>query len=111
MGCDLRRSAHALSGRLSLSIVHCQLSIRKRSFMKRFVIVLATLFAAVALHAAPIMLRVDATSAPANVYHAHLTIPVTAGPLTLYYPKWIPGEHGPTGPINGLTGLQFTANG
>ncbi len=79
--------------------------------MKRFVVVLATLLAAVALHSAPIMLRVDAMGVPSNVYHAHLTIPVTAGPLTLYYPKWIPGEHGPTGPINGLTGLQFTANG
>ena len=79
--------------------------------MNRFVLVLATLFAAGALHAAPITLRVDATGVPSNVYHAHLTIPVTAGLLTLYYPKWIPGEHGPTGPINGLTGLQFTANG
>jgi predicted metalloprotease with PDZ domain len=79
--------------------------------MKRFILVFATLFAAAALHAAPITLRVDATGVPSNVYHAHLTIPVTAGPLTLYYPKWIPGEHGPTGPINGLTGLQFTANG
>jgi predicted metalloprotease with PDZ domain len=79
--------------------------------MKQFILILATLFAAVALHSAPITLRVDATGVPSNVYHAHLTIPVTAGPLTLYYPKWIPGEHGPTGPINGLTGLQFTANG
>jgi predicted metalloprotease with PDZ domain len=79
--------------------------------MKRFVLVLVTLFAALALQAAPITLRVDATGVPSNVYHAHLTIPVTAGPLTLYYPKWIPGEHGPTGPINGLTGLRFTANG
>jgi predicted metalloprotease with PDZ domain len=79
--------------------------------MKRLVLVLVTLFAALALHAAPITLRVDATGVPSNVYHAHLTIPVSAGPLTLYYPKWIPGEHGPTGPINGLTGLQFTANG
>jgi predicted metalloprotease with PDZ domain len=79
--------------------------------MKRLVLVLVTLFAALALHAAPITLRVDATGVPSSVYHAHLTIPVSAGPLTLYYPKWIPGEHGPTGPINGLTGLQFTANG
>jgi predicted metalloprotease with PDZ domain len=27
------------------------------------------------------------------------------------YPKWIPGEHGPTGPVVDLTGLKFTANG
>ncbi len=31
--------------------------------------------------------------------------------MTLYYPKWIPGEHGPTGPITDLTGLKFTASG
>jgi Predicted protease with the C-terminal PDZ domain len=79
--------------------------------MKRFVLAVTFLLAALALNAAPIALRVDATGVPSNVYHAHLTIPVTPGPLTLYYPKWIPGEHGPTGPINGLTGLQFTADG
>jgi predicted metalloprotease with PDZ domain len=31
--------------------------------------------------------------------------------LTLYYPKWIPGEHSPDGPINDLAGLKFTAGG
>ena len=56
-------------------------------------------------------LRVDATNVASNVYHAHLNIPATPGPMTLFYPKWIPGEHGPTGPINGLAGLRITANG
>src|SRR4029077_17685840 len=31
--------------------------------------------------------------------------------VKLVYPKWIPGEHGPTGPITDLTGLQFFVNG
>src|SRR5205807_10524300 len=31
--------------------------------------------------------------------------------VTVVYPNWIPGEHGPTGPIGDLTGLQFFANG
>ncbi|MEA2164504.1 MAG: hypothetical protein QOK37_2631 [Thermoanaerobaculia bacterium] len=79
--------------------------------MKRLIFVIAVLFAAVTHTAAPITLRVDASNVASNVYHAHLTMPATPGPLTLYYPKWIPGEHGPTGPINGLTGLQFSANG
>ena len=79
--------------------------------MKRFVVVSAALFVAFALSAAPITLHVDATGVASNVYHAHLTMPATPGPMTLYYPKWIPGEHGPTGPINGLTGLQIKANG
>ena len=58
-----------------------------------------------------IMLFVDASDAPAKLFRAKLMIPVAPGPLTLHYPKWIPGEHGPTGPINGLTGLKVTADG
>src|ERR1041385_7205032 len=59
----------------------------------------------------PITLSVDATEAPRKLFHARLTIPVNPGPLTLVYPKWIPGEHGPTGPIINLAGLKFVANG
>jgi predicted metalloprotease with PDZ domain len=59
----------------------------------------------------PITLSVDATDAPRKIFHAQLNIPATPGTLTLLYPKWIPGEHGPTGPIQNLTGLKFTANG
>ena len=59
----------------------------------------------------PITLSVDATEAPRKLFHARMTIPVTPGPLTLVYPKWIPGEHGPTGPIINLADLKFTANG
>jgi predicted metalloprotease with PDZ domain len=58
-----------------------------------------------------IKVSVDATQAPRKIFHARLEIPATPGTLTLYYPKWIPGEHGPTGPIQDLTGLKFTANG
>jgi predicted metalloprotease with PDZ domain len=60
---------------------------------------------------APITVAVDATDAPRKMLHARLTIPVKPGPLTLFYPKWIPGEHGPTGPIIDLAGLKFTAAG
>src|SRR5215472_8069378 len=65
-------------------------------------------FAAPAPH---ITISVDATEAPRKIFHARLTIPASPGTLTLYYPKWIPGEHGPTGPIQDLAGLRFTANG
>ena len=46
-----------------------------------------------------------------RLLHAQLEIPVTPGPLTLEYPKWIPGDHRPTGPIDNLAGLFFRANG
>ncbi|MFL6209502.1 MAG: M61 family metallopeptidase [Pyrinomonadaceae bacterium] len=59
--------------------------------------------------AAPIELALDATDAPRRVLHARMTIPAAPGPLTLYYPAWIPGEHGPTGPITDLVNVKFTA--
>jgi predicted metalloprotease with PDZ domain len=61
--------------------------------------------------AGPIQLSVDATQAPQKILHAHMQIPVHAGPLTLQYPKWIPGEHMPDGPIIEVAGLKFSANG
>lgn len=67
------------------------------------------------LHAAPaaphIRVALDATDAPRKIFHAQLTIPAAPGTLTLYYPKWIPGEHAPSGPVIGLAGLKFTGNG
>jgi predicted metalloprotease with PDZ domain len=60
---------------------------------------------------APITLSVDLTDAPRKILHATEVMPVTAGPLTVVYPKWIPGEHGPTGPIENMTGFFITANG
>ncbi|HET7586666.1 MAG TPA: M61 family peptidase [Gammaproteobacteria bacterium] len=59
----------------------------------------------------PIQISVDLTDVSQKIFHAHLVMPVQPGPLTLYYPKYIPGEHGPTGPLVNLTGLVFTANG
>ena len=59
----------------------------------------------------PIVLHVDLSDAPRRLLHAHLEIPVSAGPLTLEYPQWIPGDHRPTGPIDNLAGLLIRANG
>ncbi len=56
-----------------------------------------------------IQLAVDLTDAPRNIFHAWLTIPAAAGEMTLVYPKWIPGNHRPSGPIANVTGLHFKA--
>ncbi len=58
-----------------------------------------------------VTISVDATAAPRKIFHATLKIPATPGDLTLYYPKWIPGEHAPDGPVVDLAGLFFKANG
>jgi predicted metalloprotease with PDZ domain len=67
--------------------------------------------AAPAAPAEDISLSVDASQTPRHILHAKLVMPVQPGPLTIYYPKWIPGEHGPDGPITNLTGLKFEADG
>jgi predicted metalloprotease with PDZ domain len=59
----------------------------------------------------PLVLQVDATHAPQRILHAQLSLAVTPGPLRLVYPKYIPGEHGPTGPIDQLAGLVIQGAG
>ena len=56
-------------------------------------------------------LEVDLRDVPRRIYHSKMQFPATAGPLTLVYPKWIPGEHAPNGPIVDATGLHFRGNG
>lgn len=58
-----------------------------------------------------VTIAVDATTAPRKIFHASLKIPASPGDLTLYYPKWIPGEHAPDGPVVDLAGLKFSAGG
>src|SRR5260370_36477954 len=60
---------------------------------------------------APVKLDLDATDAPRKILHARLRFPAQPGKLTLLYPKWLPGEHGPNGPITDLTGLKMSAAG
>ncbi|HJP95233.1 MAG TPA: hypothetical protein VJ875_24995 [Pyrinomonadaceae bacterium] len=80
-----------------------------RTFCIAVLFFCATVSAAFAQTA--ITLNVDATNAARNMLHTELTIPVRPGPLTLFYPKWIPGEHTPTGPIDDLVGLKLSAAG
>ena len=55
-------------------------------------------------------LAVDATDLAHHIMSVHETIPVAGpGDLVLHYPQWIPGAHGPTGPIELLAGLVARA--
>ncbi|HKQ61807.1 MAG TPA: hypothetical protein VJS92_10970 [Candidatus Polarisedimenticolaceae bacterium] len=82
--------------------------------MKQLLSVATCVLAAGAAWAAPpspITIEVDAGDAAQRVFHARLKVPVAPGPLVLAYPKWLPGEHGPTGPITDLAGLKLSAGG
>ncbi|MHB8462940.1 MAG: hypothetical protein ACYDA1_09855, partial [Vulcanimicrobiaceae bacterium] len=62
-----------------------------------------TLAASLATQSNPMTIVFDARKAPLGLAYTHMTIPVQAGSFTIDYPEWIPGEHGPTGPLNNLS--------
>lgn len=59
-----------------------------------------------------IELEVDASDVEHRVFAVRERVPVAGpGPLTLLYPRWLPGNHGPTGPSQSLAGLQVQVAG
>ena len=54
-----------------------------------------------------IRIDVDATNVDQHIFRIREMIPVQAGALTLLYPRWLPGNHGPSGPIDKIAGLQI----
>lgn len=54
-------------------------------------------------------LQIDARNVLQGIQHVRLSMPVRSGPLTLAYPRWIPGEHRPNGPITQLMNLHLLA--
>jgi predicted metalloprotease with PDZ domain len=61
--------------------------------------------------AGPVALTVELPNPGQQILYVHETMPVSPGPLTLYYPKFIPGDHAPDGPIDAMMGLEITAAG
>jgi predicted metalloprotease with PDZ domain len=85
---------------------------RRLAFCFSQLLVLGALAAACpCMVAQSIRLHVDLTDAPRNIYHAKLSIPAKPGAMTLVFPKWIPGNHRPSGPIAALTGIHMEAAG
>ena len=82
----------------------------RRTLIVPCVIALSLCCMAAQLASSPfIRLVVDLTDAPRNIFHATVTLPANAGEMTFVYPKWIPGNHRPSGPIANVTGLHFRA--
>jgi predicted metalloprotease with PDZ domain len=61
--------------------------------------------------AGPVALTVELPNPEQQILYVHEAMPVRPGPLTLYYPKYIPGDHAPDGPIDAVMGLEITAAG
>ena len=86
------------------------MSLSLRAALAAAASVLVSAFAQAQVTSQPITLAVDLTDAPRRILHTVETIPVQPGAMTLVYPKWIPGEHGPTGPIENQAGFILTTN-
>ena len=55
-------------------------------------------------------LSIDARDTARGIISGRLSIPVSAaGPMTLLYPKWMPGYHSPQNPIELFAGLEIRA--
>jgi len=61
--------------------------------------------------AADFTVNVDARDTARGLLHVTQSFPAHAGALALSYPRWIPGEHGPTGPNVDVAGLVIKAGG
>ncbi len=59
----------------------------------------------------PLKVAVDATQAAQKIYHVVVTMPASEGPFAFVYPKWIPGYHGPVGPIEAMADIRVSAGG
>lgn len=55
-------------------------------------------------------IEVDARDLPRRLLHTNLKIACKPGPLSLWYPKWIPGTHAPCGPLDTVGGLRLTTD-
>lgn len=59
-----------------------------------------------------VTLDVDATDVARGIFKVRQAIPVpAAGPMTLLYPEWLPGNHAPRGPVDKVAGLVISAGG
>jgi predicted metalloprotease with PDZ domain len=58
-----------------------------------------------------VTLAVDATDLAQRIIKVRESIPVAPGELTLLFPQWLPGNHSPSGPIDKLAGIRFSAGG
>jgi predicted metalloprotease with PDZ domain/uncharacterized membrane protein len=110
---ELHEKLDRLRGELKLDMAKLTSQIGKAAGAA---LVIAALFvggpARAAEPSAPrITLAVDAADAARRVLHVRESVPAAPGPLTLQYPKWIPGTHAPDGRITEVVSLAFSAGG
>ncbi len=54
-----------------------------------------------------LQIEVDARDLPRRLLHTLVHGPCKPGKLALWFPKWVPGVHGPSGPVQNVGGLRL----
>jgi len=54
-----------------------------------------------------LQIEVDARDLPRRLLHSRIQVPCRPGKLALWFPKWVPGTHGPYGPVQNVGGLRI----
>jgi predicted metalloprotease with PDZ domain len=54
-----------------------------------------------------LQIEVDARDLPRRLLHTRIQMPCQPGKLRLWFPKWVPGTHGPGGPVQNVGGLRL----
>ncbi len=58
------------------------------------------------------LLDIDATNVTQGIFVTRETLPVAKpGPMVLFFPKWLPGNHSPSGQLDKLAGLHIRSGG
>jgi predicted metalloprotease with PDZ domain len=76
-----------------------------------YLLLLTASLPAVNAQQTPIQIHADLSDAPRKLYRADIDLPVHPGPLDLITPEWIPGVHGPEGPVPDIAGIRFEVDG
>ncbi len=97
--------------KLPVTGFHCAFARLSKFIFAPIVAVSALALALPATAQQPIKITADLTEAPRKLYHAEIDLPVKPGPNSFTTPQWIPGNHRPTGPVEDITGVVFTADG
>jgi predicted metalloprotease with PDZ domain len=57
----------------------------------------------------PIVIQIDASDVRRNLIHVKEEIPATPGQFLIRFPKWIPGDHSPSGPLRNAIQMHIFA--
>ena len=83
-------------------------SVVRKSMHSLFLLSLVVILPPIDLAASTLKITVDASEIQRKLIYSTIELDSSCDTLVLLYPKWIPGCHGPTGPVDNVAGLRVS---